>query len=399
MGMQIVEVSAFVAAPLAGTTLAAMGAEVVRVDPIGGGADHGRWPLHQGTSLYWSGLNQGKRSITVDTRRPEGQRVVRSLIAHAGVVLTNLPVQPWMAYDKLVAERRDLIMGVITGNPDGSIAVDYTVNAAVGFPWVTGPDGWSGPVNNVLPAWDALTGYLMSTGLVAAELHRSRTGQGQLVRLSLSDVALAIAGNLGFLAEAQLTPEPRPRQANDLFGSFAHDFATADDRHVIAVALTRRHWASLVDATGIGDSVGQLEARLGIDLQKEGDRYKARREIRDLVAPWVRQRPLAEVARRFDEKGVLWGPYQSFKQLLAEDDRATAKNPLIADVEQPGIGRYLRTGLPLSFGSAERQAPQPSPVIGSDTRAVLQSWLGLAPEAADALAALGVIAAEEPRPT
>ncbi len=396
-GVRVVEISAFVAAPLAGATLAAMGAEVVRVDPIGGGADRGRWPLHRGTSLYWSGLNQGKRSVTIDTRRPEGQRVVRSMISHAGVVLTNLPVQPWMTYDRLLAERRDLIMGVITGNSDGSIAVDYTVNAAVGFPWVTGPDGWAGPVNHVLPAWDALTGYLMTAGLIAAELHRGRTGEGQLVRLSLSDVALSIAGHLGFLAEAQLTAEPRPRQGNDLFGSFAHDFATADDRHVIVVALTPRQWASLVEATGIGEPVARLEAQLGVDLRVEGDRYRARREICDLLAPWVRARTLAQIQRRFGELNVLWAPYQSFKQLIAEDERATTKNPLIADVDQPGIGRHLRAGLPLSFGSSPRLSPPMSPVLGSDTRDVLKSWLGLESRAANELAALGVIAEQDPR--
>src|ERR1700704_4103591 len=202
-GLRVVEISAFVAAPLGGATLAAMGADVIRVDPPGGGVDIGRWPLHEGRSLYWAGLNQGKRSVTIDMKTARGQALVTDLIAHAGTLLTNLPLRDWSSYERLSAKRRDLIMAVITGNADGSTAVDYTVNAASGFPWVTGPVGWDGPVNHVLPAWDALTGYLVAAGIVAAELHRVRTGEGQLVQLSLSDVALSIAGHLGLIAEAQ----------------------------------------------------------------------------------------------------------------------------------------------------------------------------------------------------
>src|SRR5256712_13793410 len=100
-------------------------------------------------------------------------------------------------------------MVVITGNRDGSPAVDYTVNAALGFPFITGPEGHDGPVNHVLPAWDAMTGFLASTAILAAERHRSLTGAGQLVGLSLPDVGLAGAGHLGFVRGAVLEASPR----------------------------------------------------------------------------------------------------------------------------------------------------------------------------------------------
>ncbi len=158
--LRIVEISAFVAAPLGGATLAAMGADVIRIDPPGGGVDIGRWPLHRGRSLYWAGLNQGKRSVTIDMRQPSGQEKVAKLIAApgegGGIFLTNLPVSGWNSYDELKKLRGDLIMIVITGNRDGTAAVDYTVNAALGFPFVTGPEDAEGPVNHVLPAWDAM---------------------------------------------------------------------------------------------------------------------------------------------------------------------------------------------------------------------------------------------------
>src|SRR5260370_23029586 len=94
-GLRIVEMSAFVAAPLGGATLAAMGADVIRVDPPGGGVDIGRGPLHRGRSLYWAVLNLGKRSVTSDMRHSQGeQKVAKPSTApgrRAGIRLTTLP--------------------------------------------------------------------------------------------------------------------------------------------------------------------------------------------------------------------------------------------------------------------------------------------------------------------
>src|SRR5215467_13333135 len=147
-GLRVVELSAFVAAPLGGATLAAMGADVIRVDPLGGGIDAGRWPLHQGRSLYWENLNRGKRSVSLDLRSERGQAVAARLAADAGTVLTNLPARGPLLYERLRELRPDLVMVSITGRSDGGAAVDYTVNAGMGFPWITGPEGLERPVNH-----------------------------------------------------------------------------------------------------------------------------------------------------------------------------------------------------------------------------------------------------------
>jgi 2-methylfumaryl-CoA isomerase len=391
-GLRVLEISAFVAAPLGGTTLATLGADVVRVDPPGGGIDAGRWPLHGDASLYWAGLNQGKRSVNIDTRTERGQGLVAELAGSAGILLTNLPVRGWSAYERLARLRPDLIMAVITGNPDGSAAVDYTVNAAVGFPWVTGPESWEGPVNHVLPAWDALTGYLVAAALLAAELHRVRTGEGQLVRISLADVALSIAGQLGFIAEAQLNEEPRGRYGNDLFGTFATSFVSGDGRHLMVAALTARQWTQLVAATGIGPAVRALEEERSVDFGDEGERFRARREIAALVQAWVGARPFPEVALELDRFEVLWGPYRTFKEMVRDDPRCSPSNPMFAEVDQPGIGSFLRPGSPISFSAFSRQPPRPSPLMGEHTAEVLRSWLNLQQRELDELAAAGVIA-------
>jgi 2-methylfumaryl-CoA isomerase len=392
-GFRLVELSAFVAAPLTGATLAALGAEVIRVDPPGGGIDAHRWPLHNGSSLYWAGLNQGKRSITVDTRAAEGQELVTSLIVEADAVVTNLPVRGWNSYESLRSRRHDLIMAVLTGNPDGSPAVDYTVNAAAGFPLVTGSEGHDGPVNHVLPAWDALAGYLLATGLVAAELHRTRTGVGQLITLSLADVALSITGHLGLIGEAQLNVEPRPRIGNNLYGSYSQSFRTADGRDLIAVALTPRQWASLVQATDLQAEMRALESKHGVDLREEGARYELRVPISERLRGWIEPRTLATVGEVFDQHGVLWGPYRTFKDLVAADPRCSPDNPMFAEVDQPGIGRYLRAASPLVFSESDRLAPQPSPQMGADGREILRSWLRLGEAEVDRLVESGVVGA------
>ncbi|MBT5812033.1 MAG: 2-methylfumaryl-CoA isomerase, partial [Rhodospirillaceae bacterium] len=171
-GLRVVEVSAFIAAPYAGLSLAQMGADVIRIDPVGGGLDYGRWPVTKdGVSLYWAGLNKGKRSIMLNVRTDEGRELAHGLMTasdpdsgqsnghpNGGIVITNLPARGWLDYEKLKAKRDDLIMLAITGNRDGSVALDYTVNAAAGFPSVTGPADYAGPVNHVMPVWDLIAG-------------------------------------------------------------------------------------------------------------------------------------------------------------------------------------------------------------------------------------------------
>jgi 2-methylfumaryl-CoA isomerase len=306
-------------------------------------------------------------------------------------VLTNLPVASWSAYERLREVRPDLIMAGLTGNPDGSTAVDYTVNAAVGFPFVTGPEGWEGPINHVRPAWDALAGYLLATGLLAAELHRARTGEGQLLRLSLADVALSMASHLGFIAEAQLDAAPRGRFGNDLYGAYSHDFLSADGRHLIIVALTPRQWKAVVEATGLAEEMKRLEADRGLDLRREGDRFVARAEITALLRGWVEGRSYEEVGRAFDSHQVLWGPYQTFKELVRDDERCSVRNPMFEELEQPGVGRYLRAASPLVFSAVERVPPKPAPEMGADTSAVLRSWLRLTDAEIDALSNEGII--------
>jgi 2-methylfumaryl-CoA isomerase len=396
-GLTVLEISSFVAAPLGGLTLAQLGADVIRIDPVGGGADLGRWPLApSGTSLYWTGLNKGKRSVTLNFRDPEGRRLLGELLAASGpgggIVLTNAAGQEWLTYPSLVQLRPDLIHLRIQGYRDGRAAVDYTVNAATGFPLITGPEGLEGPVNHVLPAWDVACGLYAAIGLLAAERRRQRTGAGSAITLALADVALAVAGHLGFLAEAQVTGTDRPRIGNHLYGGLARDFRTADGERVMVVALTRRHFADLAAATGLAGAFGELERLLDADFGQDGDRYRHREVLCALLEPWFADRTVADVERDLAGTSVLWSRYRRFTDLAA--DGTLAANPLLRQISQPGVGPLLAPGSPLVVDGTV--GPFPAPPLGADTAAVLTGMLGLSAAEVRALAERGIVGGPAP---
>ena len=390
-GLTVLEVSSFVAAPLGGLTLAQLGAEVIRIDPVGGGPDLGRWPLApSGTSLYWTALNKGKRSVTLNFRDAEGRRIFGDLLTASGpgggIVLTNTVGQGWLAYPELSRLRPDLIHLQIQGHRDGRAAVDYTVNAATGFPYLTGPQEFEGPVNHVLPAWDIACGLYAAVGLLAAERRRQRTGAGTEITLALADVALAVAGHLGFLAEAQVSKADRPRIGNHLYGGFARDFRTGDGERVMVVALTRRHFADLAVATGLAGTFAELERLLGADFSEDGDRYRHREVIAALLEPWFAGRQLADVEQALAGTSVLWSRYRRFTDLVS--DGTLTGNPLLQEISQPGVGSLLAPGSPLAVDGA--CDPRPAPALGADTEAVLTGLLGLSAAEVEALEARGV---------
>jgi 2-methylfumaryl-CoA isomerase len=396
-GLRVVEGSAFVAAPLAGMTLAQLGADVIRFDQTGGGLDHRRWPVaDNGDSLFWAGLNKGKRSLEVDLRSAEGRELVAELIARAGTFLTNFPARGWLAYESLRAARDDLVMVALSGNADGTSEVDYTVNPATGFPCATGPRDLGAPLNSVVPAWDCIMGGLAVTGLLAADRHRAATGEGQLVRLALSDVAFAMVGNLGRIAEAALGGVDQRKDGNYLYGAFGSDFETRDERRVMVVALTARQWSALVEATGTSGIFRAIEATTGQDFATQASRYESRDLIAAVLRPWFASRSLDEVRRTFDGTGVSWGPYQTFRQLVEEDARCSTANPMFEHVEHPGVGEYPMPRSPLDFGGTGRLPVRRAPALGEHTEEILAQDLGLSDREIGRLAERSVIGCGTP---
>ena len=394
-GLRVIEFPAFIAAPLGGLTLAQLGANVIRVDPIGGNIDIDRWPVNdKGRSLYWASLNRGKRSVEIDVRSPEGRRLLHELItapgAGAGIFVTNLAVDGELAYEALSKSRPDLIMVQLSGSPDGANAVDYTVNCAVGFPLITG-DPRSAPVNHVVPMWDIVAGMNIALAVVAADRRRRDTGVGQFIRLALSDVAMGIASNLGYIADAEVNGTDRQADGNFVYGAYGDAFATADGRHVMVVAISRRQWQALVRAIGVDAALTEAAKALGYRLDDEGGRYEARALISAFFKPWFARRTLKEIETAFSNPAILWSPYRSVRQMIAEDKRCSEWNPLFRRVVHPGAGEFLTATSPLAFSAARRVAPGVAPQLGEHGHAVLREVLDIDDARYARLVASGVV--------
>ncbi|MGR8920189.1 MAG: CoA transferase [Gammaproteobacteria bacterium] len=396
-GLRVVEGSAFIAAPMCGMTLAQLGADVIRFDQLGGGIDYRRWPVTaDDTSIYWAEMNKGKRSIAVDIRSDAGRELLTELICapgeNAGIFSTNLPARGWLAYERLRERRPDLIQHEIVGNRHGTSALDYTVNAKVGFPYVTGPEDDERPVNHVLPAWDIATAYHAVIDILAAERHRRLTGEGQQIRLALADVALTSVGHLGLVGEVHINDEERRRNGNYLYGALGRDFETADGQRIMIIAVSGKQWQGLLEASGLADEVAALASRLELDFRREGDRFHARHELCAILEPWIGSKSLADLAPALDACGICWDKYQTIGELVRDDPDCSDDNPVFETIEQPGIGRYPVASSAAYFGAVERGAPVPAPRVGQHTDEILADILGLDSGAIGRLHDDGVVA-------
>lgn len=371
-GVRVLELSSYVATPLCGLTLAQLGADVVRVEAPGGAPDRTRLPTAAGgSSYYWTGLNKGKRAIAVDLSTVEGQEVVADLAADADIVIANAPYKGLVTAEALRERNPQLVHVRLSGTWSGGSSVDYIAQAKVGFQQVTGPRGQSVPVNHVLPAWDIAAGLYLATGVLAALRQRDESGRGTSITLALEDVALATAGNLGLLTQAQVDPVPRGADGNHVYGTYGRDFALADGHRIMLVVLTARHWDTLLGITGLRAAVGGLEKALDIDLDDEQVRYAYREVISALLEPWFARHDLASLTETFAGHRVLWSAYQTFEEAAEH----LGDNPLFAELDQPGIGTHLAPGSPLVF-DAQRPQPQPAPFVGEHTHEVLAERLG-----------------------
>ena len=379
----VIEASAFVAAPLCSMVLAQLGAKVIRVDQIGGGPDYLRWPLAPGGgSLYWDGLNKGKKSVALDLKHPEGREILTRLITRehpgSGLFVTNFPENGFLSHSELKKKKKDLISLRIMGNPDGTSAVDYTINVATGLPLITGDPEVSTPVNHVLPAWDVITGLYGALSLLATERRRRSDGLGAEIKISLADVAFASMGNLGFLGEVATSQTNRPRYGNVLFGAFGRDFVTLDNKRVMIVAITSKQWRALVKTFNCSDEIIELEKQTQEDfLSDAGARFRHHEALVGIFEPRIAKLPFQSLQKLLNENEVCWGPYQTLLETLNNDERVSEQNPIFSMETHASTGTYLTPAYPASIsGSTPQQAAKASR-LGADTEEVLSDILNL----------------------
>ena len=381
-GLRVIESSAFVAVPMAGMTLSQMGAEVIRFDRLEGGLDARRMPYSpSGHSLFWSGMNKGKKSIAVDMKSPKGKELISNLVTapgkDAGLFLTNLKVRGWLDYETLSKVRSDIIIVTLTGDRHGKPQVDYTVNPALGIPDITGHEGSADPVANAIPAWDMIAGNMCVSSLLAAERYRLRHGVGQDVEIALKDVAAAAIGHLGMIADSTLNSDDRTKAGNALYGAYGKDFLCADGNRVMIIGLTNRQWSGIVKATDTTEQFKKLEKENNINLQDESTRWHWRHAITEIIEPWFKIRTVKDFADDFDKTGLTWSVFRSVKEALNVDPDLTEDNPLFKKILQPNAGEFLVPRHPANFSKVENSDATPAPALGEHTEEVLGDVLNL----------------------
>lgn len=381
-GQRVVEVSAFVAAPYAGMVLAQLGADVIRVDPIAGPPDEGRWPVaSDGTSYFWAGLNRGKRAVRLDTRSPKGAELFHALLAGGGTgttLLTNVPIAGRLGGMPGLHERHPLLNVLeMTGNADGSSEVDYTVQPSTGIPFVTGHPSEGTPLNSSLPAWDLMLGLYAVIAIVDAVHRRDAEETGQFMSMALSDVAFSTVANVGRLGAAAAGVPVEDRAGNDLQGGYGQAFRTSDNRWVMVVGLTDRQWKALIGAIDPDSKVRTALAAAEADVTTAIGRYLNRQLITALIQPWFNSRSLKDVQGVLDGAKASWSIHRTFSEVLDDPRVDPALNDLWSEVDHPTLGRMRMPGSPIRRGGRVIAPAAASPLPGQDSEDVLVSVLGL----------------------
>ena len=375
-GLSVIEASSFVASPSAGLYLAQMGAEVIRVDQIGGGPDFHRWPVTaDNASLHWENLNRAKKSVALDLSSPQGRELLQELVRKTGQLVTNFPADGFLSHAKLSKGRADLVTIRVMGWADGSPALDYTVNNSVGYPMLTGtgPE----PVNHVLPAWDLLTGAYAAFAMLAAIRHREHSGEGSEVRIPLSDVAMGTVANLGGVAEVLYSGANRPRLGNAVYGLFGRDFVTADGVRTMIVVVTPRQWAKLVAALNLESAVTNLETARGVSFARDdGLRFTHRDALYPIFEAAIAARSHTNLAAAFDAGGIVHSAYRTMQDAV-NDAALVANNPVFGSAPNPSGLDYPAAGSFATVPQMERQAPQSAPFNGGNSEEILAERLGL----------------------
>jgi len=397
-GLSIVEVSSFVASPTAGLYCAQMGAEVIRLDQIGGGLDYDRYMLTtEGRSLAWENLNRAKKSVALDLKSPEGRELCVELACKTGQLITNLPEKSFLSHAAVGEGRADMISVRIMGWHDGRQAMDFTVNAASGYPLMTGPEDWNPetapPVNQVLPAWDLITGAYCAFALMAALHHRAATGEGSEVRVPLGDVAIGTVANSGAMAEMLYRGADRPRLGNAIWGALGRDFVSRDGKRFMVAVLTPNQWTAMVAALGIAGPVAALESAAQVEFARsDHNRFVHREALFTIVQQAAGALDYADLAERLTRAGATFERYRTMHE-AATDPVLVADNPLFgASPANPSGFEYPAARSFANLPHREAGDPASAPYLGQHSEEVLAERLGLSAAAIGALIDRGVVA-------
>lgn len=393
--VRVLELSRVLAGPWAAQTLADLGADVIKVERPGAGDDTRAWgpPWAGEESAYFLSTNRGKRSITIDFERPEGQELVRKLAAQADVVIENFKVgglvKYGLDYDSLKAINPGLVYCSITGfGQDGPYAkragYDFMIQGMGGLMSITGqPDAEAGggPVKVGVAVTDVFTGLYATIGVLGALAHRERTGEGQWVNLALLDVQVAVLANQ---AMNYLVGGKAPQRLGNAHPNIVpyQAFATLDG-HIILAVGNDGQFAKFCQVAG------RPELAQDPRYATNPARVANRKELVPILELLLEQRTSRDWLSALEAVGVPCGPINDVSQVFA-DPHVRARN-IHQDLPHPTAGTVPTVASPIRYSATPIEHTVAPPTLGQHTDAVLEQALGLCAADIAALREKGVV--------
>ncbi len=385
-GVRVIDVSQYVAGPLAGSLLAELGADVIKIEPPGGDAYRRVMPVGEGTGRFFLPLNRGKRSVVLDLKTEAGRESLAAIVQTADVVVHNAPPPRaevfGLAWETLHAAHPALVVGIVTsfgphGPLAGAPAYDLVAQGRSGLLTSHASHGDTVPVRaGGIPMADLTAGHLLASGVLAALVRARTIGEGQLVEVSLLGAALAVQiQDLVWLEgeaagpAAAATRADLGLRADEIAGGLAMNpyyrcFEAADGFLAVACLNLAQRQAFLA-LFGVDD-----ETIAAPDVVPEDPAVLSeKKQVTATVERAIAAEPVETWIARLGSAGVPAGPVLAQESVHA--DAQVRANGLIQDVVQPGLGWLTMLGGVFRVDGADPAAIRPAPVLGADTDAVL----------------------------
>jgi crotonobetainyl-CoA:carnitine CoA-transferase CaiB-like acyl-CoA transferase len=394
-GVRVVEITMFQQGPVAGTKLADLGADVIKVEPKEGDPARGFMRLIgatvglKGHNYYFESNNRNKRSIALDLKSAQGKEIFLKLIDKADVFVTNMsidaPIKIGLGPDDLLKRNLRLIYAHSSGwgrkgPAAGDLSFDYTGIARSGLMMCAGEKG--SPPSQMLPGMgDQIGGLMLAWAVTAALYAREKTGKGQLVDTSLMGSIIALEG-LILDAPAMLGQEyPRERRADA--GNPMYNHYRCRDEKWIAVAHLQpdRYWPAFCKAMEIADL--EKDPRFS-SMEARG---KNSRELIAILDGKFASKVRDEWLKQLNAAGCICTPIQSLTE-VTQDPQAHANNYMI-EVDHPDVGKLKQVGFPWDFSDTPASWRKKAPGLGEHTAEILNE-LGYTKEEITTLKSSGI---------
>ncbi len=391
LGVRVLDLSRVLAGPFCGMLLADMGAEVIKLEIPVGGDDSRQFPPFVGEeSMYYVNLNRGKRSITVNLKTDEGRRLLVELVKRCDVLLENFRPGTMerlgLGYERLREANPRLVYAAISGfGQYGPYrerpGYDIIGQAMGGLLSITGwPDG--PPTRSGTAIGDILSSLFCCVGVLAALNVRERTGEGQMVDVSLVDSVFAALENIPqrFYVDGRVPG----RIGNRYEFVYPYDTFRVMDGWVVIGIANDAIWDRFIEATGLTD--------LGADPRFASNvlRVENHGALKPLIEEWTMCCEKDAVVELLNGHRVPSCPIYDVKE-ASEDEHIAAARGMVVELEQPGLGAVKVQGNPVKMSETRPVPRGPAPALGEDTFEVLRDLLGVGPEEYERLRKQGVV--------